>query len=57
MKCRNGYVSNSSSSSFVVAIDDPREELRELRKKKLLELHEKILNQSCDNIVDNSTND
>lgn len=54
MKLRTGYVSNSSSSSFVVNFEDKREELRKERKKKLqkifslennvVSLHDEIIN-------------
>ena len=59
MKLRTGYVSNSSSSSFVVNFEDKREELRKERKKKLenifslenniVSLHDEIINNSKNN--------
>lgn len=59
MKLRSGYVSNSSSSSFVVNFEDKREKLRKERKKKLenifslennvVSLHDEIINSKNKN--------
>lgn len=42
MKNRNGFVSNSSSSSFIVNSDEMKKYIKTIRKKKL----EKIIKNS-----------
>lgn len=54
MKIREGYVSNSSSSSFVVSPEMAAQILRDERKRKLEKIQKIIKND--DNIMENENN-
>lgn len=48
MKVRNGFVSNSSSSSFIIAMDKTTEEVQVSIKRNLLDLEEKQISTEDD---------